>query len=195
MVSCCFSFGGTELIGLAAAETANPRKSLPTAIKQVFWRITIFYITALMLIGLLVPSNDPRLISGKSSADASASPFVIAIESAGSTVLPSVMNAIILVAIISVGNSSVFGSSRTLVALAEQSHAPQIFSYVDRQGRPLMAIILASCIGSMAYLADVEAHDAIFNWLFFQLRPEHGRHLGQYLPLPHPVPQGLGVHI
>ncbi|PNP73215.1 hypothetical protein FNYG_13440 [Fusarium nygamai] len=166
LVSSCFSYGGTELIGLAAAETANPRRSLPTATKQVFWRLSIFYIIPLMLIGLLVPSNNPRLISGKSSADASASPFVIAIESAGATVLPSVMNAIILVTIISVGNSSVFGSSRTLVALAEQSHAPQIFSYVDKQGRPLMAIILASCIGLMAYLADMESHDAIFNWLF-----------------------------
>ncbi|KAJ4207084.1 histidine permease [Fusarium solani] len=165
LVTSAFSFTGTELIGLAAAETANPRKSLPTAIKQVFWRITIFYIVALMLVGLLVPSNDSRLMSGSSVADASASPFVIAIEKAGTTILPSVMNAIILVAVISVGNSAVFGSSRTLAALAEQSHAPQIFAYVDKQGRPLMAIIFASCIGLLAFLADLSFHDAIFNWL------------------------------
>ncbi|KAM0433474.1 hypothetical protein ACHAPT_004354 [Fusarium lateritium] len=165
LVTSAFSFTGTELIGLAAAETANPRKSLPTAIKQVFWRITIFYIVALMLVGLLVPSNDKRLMTGSNVADASASPFVIAIEKAGTTILPSVMNAIILVAVISVGNSAVFGSSRTLAALAEQSHAPQIFAYVDKQGRPLMAIILASCIGLLAFLADLSFHDAIFNWL------------------------------
>ncbi|CAM1510661.1 Fc.00g009960.m01.CDS01 [Cosmosporella sp. VM-42] len=165
LVTSAFSFTGTELIGLAAAETANPRKSLPTAIKQVFWRITIFYILALMLVGLLVPSNEPRLLGGKNSADATASPFVIAIESAGATILPSVMNAIILVAVVSVGNSAVFGSSRTLAALAEQSHAPQIFAYVDRQGRPLMAIIFASCIGLLAFMADLEVHSAIFNWL------------------------------
>lgn len=165
LVTSSFSFTGTELIGLAAAETANPRKSLPNAIKQVFWRITIFYIVALLLVGLLVPSNEPRLMGGENVADASASPFVIAIESAGATILPSVMNAIILVAVVSVGNSAVFGSSRTLAALAEQSHAPHIFSYVDKQGRPLVAILFASCIGLMAFLADLKIHDAIFNWL------------------------------
>ncbi|KAF5557382.1 amino acid transporter AAT family [Fusarium phyllophilum] len=165
LVTSAFSFTGTELIGLAAAETANPRKSLPTAIKQVFWRITIFYIVALMLVGLLVPSDDKRLVGGDNVADATASPFVIAIEKAGTSLLPSIMNAIILVAVISVGNSAVFGSSRTLAALAEQSHAPQIFAYVDRQGRPLMAILFASCIGLLAFLADVSFHDSIFNWL------------------------------
>ncbi|KAH6871206.1 amino acid permease-domain-containing protein [Thelonectria olida] len=165
LVTSSASFGGTELIGLAAAETANPRKSLPTAIKQVFWRITIFYIVSLMLVGLLVPSNEPRLLNGKSSADASASPFVIAIETAGTTILPSVMNGIILIAVVSVGNSAVYGSSRTLLALAQQSHAPRIFAYIDKQGRPIMAILLASFIGLMAFLADLEAHDTIFSWL------------------------------
>ncbi|KAF7539132.1 hypothetical protein G7Z17_g12484 [Cylindrodendrum hubeiense] len=165
LITSTFSFNGTELIGLAAAETANPRKSLPTAIKQVFWRIIIFYVLALMLVGLLVPSNEPRLMDGKNSADASASPFVIAIESAGATILPSVMNVVILIAVISVGNSAVFGSSRTLAALAEQSHAPRIFSYVDKQGRPLMAIIFASCLGLLAFMADLPAHETIFDWL------------------------------
>nr|RBR02299.1 hypothetical protein FVER53263_10131 [Fusarium verticillioides] len=74
LVTSAFSFTGTELIGLAAAETANPRKSLPTAIKQVFWRITIFYIIALLLVGLLVPSDDKRLVGGDNVADATASP-------------------------------------------------------------------------------------------------------------------------
>ncbi|CAG7555248.1 unnamed protein product [Fusarium equiseti] len=165
LVTSAFSFTGTELIGLAAAETANPRKSLPTAIKQVFWRIMIFYLVALLLVGLLVPSDDGRLVGGDNVADATASPFVIAIEKAGTSLLPGIMNAIILIAVVSVGNSAVFGSSRTLAALAEQSHAPQVFAYVDRQGRPLMAILFASCIGFLAFLADVDSHDAIFNWL------------------------------
>ncbi|KAF7553234.1 hypothetical protein G7Z17_g3778 [Cylindrodendrum hubeiense] len=165
LITSAFAFNGTELIGLAAAETANPRKSIPTAVKQVFWRITIFYILALMLVGLLVPSDEPRLINGKSSADASASPFVIAIESAGTTILPSIMNAVILIAIISVGNSSVFGSTRTLVALAEQSQAPQIFAYIDKQGRPLIAILLACCLGLLAFLVDLPAQSTVFDWL------------------------------
>ncbi|KAK0624988.1 amino acid permease-domain-containing protein [Bombardia bombarda] len=164
-VTSAFAFAGTELVGLAAAETANPRKSLPTAIKQVFWRISLFYIVSLTLVGLLVPYDDPRLLGGTSIADAGASPFVIAIESAGATVLPSIMNGVILVSVISVGNSSVFGSSRTLAALAEQGQAPKILAYVDRRGRPLVAILVASSVGLLAYLAEVQGQDQIFDWL------------------------------
>ncbi|KAJ2905120.1 hypothetical protein MKZ38_006366 [Zalerion maritima] len=164
-VTAAFAFAGTELVGLAAAETANPRKSLPTAIKQVFWRITLFYIVALCLVGLLVPYDEPHLLGAESKADARASPFVIAIENAGIQVLPSVMNAVILIAVLSVGNSAVFGSSRTLAALADQSQAPRILGYVDRKGRPLVAILIASSIGFMAYLADLDAQEAVLDWL------------------------------
>lgn len=164
-VTAAFSFTGTELVGLAAAETANPRKSLPTAIKQVFWRITIFYILALTLVGLLVPHNDRRLAGGKNNADARASPFVIAIEEAGIQVLPSVMNAVILIAVLSVGNSAVFGSSRTLAALANLNQAPKILAYIDRGGRPLMAIALAGAVGLLAYLADLKQQNDVLEWL------------------------------
>lgn len=165
LVMAAFAFAGTELVGLAAAETQNPRKSLPTAIKQVFWRITLFYVVALTLVGLLVPYDNPRLPGTANIADAMASPFVIAIESAGIQVLPSVMNAIILVAVVSVGNSSVFGSSRTLAALADQGQAPRILSYIDRRGRPLAAIVVASFMGFLAYLADVKNQFNVLNWL------------------------------
>lgn len=164
-VTAAFAFAGTELVGLAAAETANPRKSLPTAIKQVFWRISLFYIVALTLVGLLVPYTEPRLLGAKSTADTSASPFVIAIESAGISVLPSVMNGVILVAVMSVGNSAVFGSSRTLAALADQGQAPRILSYVDRRGRPLVAILASSAVGLLAYLSDLDAWSDVLNWL------------------------------
>ncbi|UPK95252.1 hypothetical protein LCI18_006187 [Fusarium solani-melongenae] len=165
LVTATFSFAGTEMVGLAAAETANPRKSLPAAVKQVFWRISIFYITSILLIGLLVPYNQPRLLGAKFGSDAVASPFVIAIESGGQTVLPSVMNGVILVALISVGNTAVYASSRTLTALAEQSLAPKIFTYIDRRGRPLAAIIFACVVGLLAFLADTDIHTEIFNWL------------------------------
>lgn len=164
-VTAAFSFTGTELIGLAAAETANPRKSLPTAIKQVFWRITIFYIVALSLVGLLVRYDNPRLVDSKSDADAKASPFVIAIEDAGIQVLPSVMNTVILIAVLSVGNSAVFGSSRTLAALANLNQAPKILGYIDRSGRPLMAIALAGAVGLLSYLADLKAQNEVLDWL------------------------------
>jgi len=155
-VTAAFAFAGTELVGLAAAETANPRKSLPTAVKQVFWRITLFYVVSLTLVGLLVPYNDPRLLSG-GSANAAASPFVISIQNAGIEVLPSVMNVVILISVLSVGNSAVFGSSRTLAALADQGQAPKVLGYIDRKGRPLVAIGVAAVIGLIAFSADAGA--------------------------------------
>ena len=163
-VNAAFAFAGTELVGLAAAETANPRKTLPTAIKQVFWRICIFYIVSLTIIGFLVPFNDHRLV-GYNNHDTHASPFVIAISNASIDGLDSVMNAVILVAVISVGNSAVYGSSRTLAALAEQNQAPRMFSYIDRNGRPLVAIGFASCLGLLAYFAVTPKQEEVFSWL------------------------------
>ncbi len=163
-VTAAFAFAGTELVGLAAAETRNPRKSLPTAVKQVFWRITLFYIVSLSLVGLLVPYNDLRLI-GSSSSDAKASPFVIAIKNAGITGLDSVMNVVIMIAVLSVGNSAIFGSSRTLAALAEQGQAPQILAYIDVKGRPLMAIIVASTVGLLAFIAASNKQTEAFIWM------------------------------
>ncbi|KAI4110185.1 MAG: hypothetical protein L6R37_000078 [Teloschistes peruensis] len=163
-VIAAFAFAGTELVGLAAAETANPRRSLPTAVKQVFWRICLFYIVSLLLVGLLVPYTDPRLI-GQSSVDAKASPFVIAIRDAGIKGLDSVMNVVVMISVLSVGNSSVYGSSRTLCALAEQGQAPQFLAYIDRRGRPLKAIGVASVIGLLAFLAASERETDVFIWL------------------------------
>jgi amino acid transporter len=164
-VTAAFAFAGTELVGLAAAETANPRKSLPTAIKQVFWRITLFYIVSLVLVGLLVRYDDPRLINAQSSVDLKASPFVIAIVNAGITGLPSVMNAVIMIAVLSVGNSSIYGSSRTLAALAEQNQAPKFLGYIDRKGRPIVAIAVASILGLLAFLAGSSKQTDAFNWM------------------------------
>ncbi|KAL8654119.1 MAG: hypothetical protein Q9210_001694 [Variospora velana] len=163
-VVAAFAFAGTELVGLAAAETANPRKSLPTAVKQVFWRICLFYIVSLTLVGLLVPYTDPRLI-GQSSSDAKASPFVIAIKNAGITGLDSVMNVVIMISVLSVGNSAVYGSSRTLAALAEQDQAPRFLAYIDRKGRPLKAIGVAAAFGFLAYLAASNRDTDVFTWL------------------------------
>ncbi|KZF24612.1 amino acid permease [Xylona heveae TC161] len=163
-VTAAFAFAGTELVGLAAAETANPRKSLPTAIKQVFWRITLFYVVSLIIVGLLVPYNDPRLL-GKSSADAKASPFVLAIYDAGIQVLPSIMNVVIMIAVLSVGNSAVYGSSRTLAALANQGQAPKILGYIDRTGRPIISILVASSLGFLAFLAASSKEGEAFTWM------------------------------
>ncbi|CCC68874.1 hypothetical protein NCAS_0B07900 [Naumovozyma castellii] len=163
-VTAAFSFAGSELIGITAAEAANPRKSIPGAAKQVVWRIVLFYMGTLTMIGLLVPYNDKRLI-GASSVDAAASPFVIAIVTHGIKGLPSVINVVILIAVLSVGNSAIFACSRTIAALSDQGFLPKVFGYIDRSGRPLVGIAITSTFGLLAFVAASKKEGEVFNWL------------------------------
>lgn len=164
-VTAAFAFFGTELVGLAAAESKNPLKSLPSAIKQVFWRIILFYILGLFFIGLLVRSDDDRLLGSNPLMDANASPFVIAAHDAGLIGLDSFMNVIILVSVFSIGNSAVYAGSRTLTAISEQGYAPRIFSYVDRAGRPLASTALVIAFGALGYINVTASGVEIFDWL------------------------------
>jgi yeast amino acid transporter len=122
---------------------------------------------SLTIIGCLVPYNNPQLLNGTSSSDANASPFVIAVKNAQISAVPSIMNAVILIAVLSVGNSSIYGSSRTLAALADRGQAPKILGYIDVTGRPLVAIILSSAIGLLCFIvaAGTETRVQAFNWM------------------------------
>lgn len=163
-VVAAFAFGGTELVGLAAAESADPAKSIPKATKQVFWRIAFFYVVNLFIVGLILPSNDERLL-GASGANTKASPFVLAIEDAGIKVLPSIFNAVITISVISVANSCTFGSTRTMQALAERGMAPKILAYVDKNGRPIWCIVIQILFGFIAFVGESGSSDTVFDWL------------------------------
>ncbi|KAL8670739.1 MAG: hypothetical protein Q9168_004746 [Polycauliona sp. 1 TL-2023] len=163
-VTAAFAFAGTELVGLAAAEAKDPRKTLPKATKQVFWRIAIFYILSLFILGLILPSNSEDLL-GASGANTKASPFVLAIKAAGIAGLPSVFNAVITLSVMSVANSATFASSRTLQALALNRMAPPVLKYVDAQGRPLYCIILQLLFGLLAFINEADVGTQVFTWL------------------------------
>ncbi|KAI5966785.1 HIP1 [Candida pseudojiufengensis] len=162
LVNASFSFAGTELAAIAAAETSNPRKSLIKATKQIFWRILIFYMLAIILLCFLVPFNDPQLLGNSNS---SASPFVIAIKNGGIKVLPSIFNALILIAVLSVANASVFATYKPLVALAEAGHGPKFLAYIDKRGRPIFAIIFALLFGLIGFICASKNQETVFAWL------------------------------
>ncbi|EXJ96315.1 hypothetical protein A1O1_01441 [Capronia coronata CBS 617.96] len=162
-VTAAFAYTGTELTGLAAAETQDPKKEIPKASKQVVWRIAIFYIVNLFLVGLIVPENSP-LYSGKGS-ESRHSPFVIAIQLAGIKALPSIFNAVILISVMSVANSCTFGSTRTIQALAANGMGPKILAYVDKKGRPVSVVILQIAFGCLAFINLAHDGGTIFNWL------------------------------
>lgn len=167
LTTAAFAFTGTEVLGLAAAESSNPRKFMPRACKLVMYRVIVFYALSLFMVTLLVPYDHPMLTVGKSGNNPNSSPFVLAIKSGGIRVLPDIVNAVIMLSAISVSNSAVFAASRTLHALAGQGMAPQIFAYVDRAGRPLVAAILSLLFGALAFMVYVgDDHGAeVFNWL------------------------------
>jgi amino acid transporter len=163
-VTAAFAFGGTELVGLAAAEAADPRKSLPKATKQVFWRITFFYVISLFIVGLIVPSNSDQLL-GSSGADTKASPFVLAIKTAGIKGLPSVFNAVITISVISVANSCTFASTRTMQALAASGMGPKFLAKIDKKGRPLACIAIQLLFGLLAFINEAKVGSTVFTWL------------------------------
>lgn len=118
----------------------------------------------MIVVGLVVSSDEPRLLSN-GDFNTRASPFVIAIENAKISVLPGIYNGIILVTVLSVANTSVFASTRTLVSLAEHGKAPAVLAYIDNRGRPLVAFAVALTVGSLAYIVQASNVATIFNWL------------------------------
>ncbi|KAJ9606214.1 hypothetical protein H2200_009175 [Cladophialophora chaetospira] len=163
-VNAAFAFGGTELVGLAAAEAANPRKSLPKATKQVFWRIAGFYVVSLLVMGLIVPNNSPDLLNSH-GANTKASPFVLAIRYAGVKGLPSVFNTVITISVMSVANSCTYGSTRTMQALAQGGMGPKFLAYIDKKGRPVWPVVIQMAFGLLAFINEAETGSTVFNWL------------------------------
>ena len=164
LVVAAFAFGGPELVGLAAAESANPREAIPMATKQVFWRIALFYVVNLFVLGLIVRSDDDRLLNS-SGANTKFSPFVIAIQDAGIKTLPSVMNAVITVAVISVANACAFASTRSIQALAGNGMAPRVLAYVDKAGQPLCCVIAQMAFGFLAFISESARSSTVFSWM------------------------------
>ncbi|KAI8092606.1 amino acid permease-domain-containing protein [Halteromyces radiatus] len=159
-----FSFQGTELIGVAAGESENPRRNVPRAIKQVFWRILLFYILSIFIIGLIIPYNDPSLLKNDVS-DITVSPFTLVFKKAGLDAAAHFMNAVILTTVLSAGNSGLYASSRTLYDLALERKAPQFFAKVTRFGVPIYCVLLTSVIGMLAFLTSLFGNGVVYSWL------------------------------
>lgn len=163
LINAAFTYQGTELVGITAGESDNPRKTVPRAINRVFFRILIFYILSILFLGMLVPYNDKGFDSTDSYV--SSSPFIISILNSGTRVLPDIFNAVILTTIISAGNSNVYIGSRLLYALALGNVAPKIFLRTTKQGVPYVGVILTALIGLLAFMVLSNGANTVFNWL------------------------------
>lgn len=131
-----FSFIGVELIGTAAAETQNPRKTLPRAINSIVYRILIFYVGVLALIMCVTPWNQ---------IDPGASPFVTTLEMAGFGIAAFVINLVVLTSAASSANSGLYSGTRMLYALAKDGHAARAFARIAPNGIPRNAVFF-TCV-------------------------------------------------
>ena len=154
-----FSFQGTELVGITAGESENPQQSIPKAIKQVFWRILIFYILAIAVIGLLIPYTSPELL-GADVDEISKSPFTLVFERAGLAFAAAVMNAVILTSILSAGNSGMYASTRMLYAMGNSGMAYARFGRVDRRGVPIWALLATAIVALGIFLLQMVSDGA-----------------------------------
>lgn len=182
MAMIMFSFGGLELIGITAAETEDPGKTIPKATNQVLYRILIFYIGALVILFSLSPWRE--ITEGSS-------PFVTVFQNLnglefnffGRTIyftsfIANVLNVIVLTAALSVYNSCVYSNSRMLYGLASQGNAPQKLKAINKNGVPVNAILVSSCFAAacivinkvipeeaFGILMSLVVSSLIINWL------------------------------
>ncbi|KAJ5238753.1 Amino acid/polyamine transporter I [Penicillium chermesinum] len=162
MTNAVYSFAGVESLAMAAAETKNPRHNIPKACKRVFARVSIFYVAAVLVVGMLVSSSDPRL--GNDSGTAATSPFVIAASDAGIKAIPSVVNAVCLTSAWSASNQSMLSGTRTLFGLAIKGHAPKIFLKTTSWGVPYMCVLLQIAFALLAYMCVSNEALTVFYW-------------------------------
>ncbi|KAK5078574.1 lysine permease [Lithohypha guttulata] len=163
LIQAGFSYQGTELVAIAAGETDNPRKNVPAAIRKTFWRILIFFVLTIFMIGLLVPYDNEQLLND--STDASASPFVIAAQLAGVKTLPGLINAVLLCVVLSAANSNVYSGSRILVGLATEGLGPEILTRTTNGGVPYVAVAFTSVFGLLGFMNESNNGSEVFNWL------------------------------
>ncbi|KAL8879063.1 MAG: hypothetical protein Q9198_003254 [Flavoplaca austrocitrina] len=156
-------YAGTEMVGITAGEADNPAKAVPRAIRQVFWRILIFYVGTMFFIGILIPHDDDRLLSAESKT--AQSPFTIALSDAGLGAGASLINAVIVIAVISAGNSSMYVSSRTVLYMARNGKAPKLLGRVNKAGVPWVALLFSNLCACIAFLSVSKAAGAVYEAL------------------------------
>ena len=156
MATVFFSFGGIELIGIAAGETENPNKTIPRAINQVIYRILIFYVGTMLVLMTLWSWDE---------VGTKASPFVQIFENVGVQTAAHILNFVVLTAAVSVYNSAIYSNSRMLFSLAEKSEAPQFLTKLSSRKVPVNGIFVSSGITLFAVVLNYLLPGQIFMYL------------------------------
>lgn len=161
MLVVIYSYGGTEIIGVTLAETKNPEKVVPKAVRSTLTRIIAFYIFPFFIIVGLIPWNQVNTVQE--------SPFVMVFKLMGIPAAGHIMNAVILLAIISSMNSGLYGSSRVLYTQAMDGRIPKIFAKLSRKKVPVYSILMCTSSLYIGVLISLVAGSKTFNYLMGSL--------------------------
>jgi amino acid transporter len=163
LIQAGFAYQGTELCAIGAGESANPRVTMPKAIRKTFWSIFTLFVFTIFFVGILVPYDNEALQIGDTNAGSS--PMVIAFQLAGVSALPDIFNAVLLTVVLSAASSNVYSGSRILVGLAEEKCAPAFLKATTKRGVPYWATAVTAAMGLLAYMNLSSNGGEAFNWL------------------------------
>lgn len=156
IVAVMFAFGGTEIVTIAAAESDEPATAVARATSNVLWRVALFYVGSIFLVVLILPWNDAQVLT---------SPFVSALNRIGIPSAGTIMQAVILTAVLSVLNSAIYVSSRMMYVLTHAGDAPKALVKVNARGVPARAILLGTVAAWCAVIASYLSPDEVFTFL------------------------------
>ncbi len=151
-----FSMTGAEIVTVVAAESSEPSRAIAAMTTSLIARILLFYVGSVFCILAVVPWNE--IVPG-------ASPFVAALERIGIPYAATIMNLIVLVAVLSCLNSGLYITSRMLFGLAAQGDAPRSLVALDARQVPTRAILIGTVFGYLAVLASVVSPQRLFTFL------------------------------
>jgi GABA permease len=146
---------GSEIITVAAAESAEPERAVARAMQSVVSRVLVFYVGSILVVVILVPWNDPGILQ----------PYATALAALRIPAAAQIMNAVILTAVLSALNSGLFASSRMMMALALRGDAPRGLSRIDARGVPARAILLSTAFGYAAVVMNYLSPERVFAFL------------------------------
>lgn len=151
-----WSYLGVETVTIAAGETENPEKNVPSAIKTVFFRIVLFYVGSVTVMSLVVPFTDVSVMNNG---------YAGVFKLAGFQAAAVAMNIVILTSLSSCANSVVYVASRMIMALSQEGKAPKVFSRVNSRGIPVPAILLTMGVGLVSLATNFASPDKVFVWI------------------------------
>ena len=157
MLTTMFSFMGTEIVTIAAAESKNPGQQITKATNSVIWRICLFYLVSIFIVVALVPWNDSRL--------ADVGSYQTVLDLMGIPNAKLIVDLVVLVAVTSCLNSALYTASRMMFSLGKRGDAPALSQRTSKAGTPVWAVLLSTAAAFVAVFANYVAPAAVFDFL------------------------------